>query len=208
MVVGGWWEGWVVVVEWGQWDRVSWHCQSSAWQKTRSQTIAGILSRRLKVSILLSVSRHGAFDWWRFRRGALQAGVSLLSFVYTCGLWINSVRSGRGYSWGVLGLPNNSPVVIVCNVCMEQDDWIVEICPQGSLMGVVTSAWDPNDSQSQLAFLGLFVFWIASQRLTDLCLASAIWNAFFLDKKSWSSNLLMWLITSMHFFLENWRSTG
>lgn len=51
----------------GQWDRVSWHCQSSAWQKTCSQTIAGILSRRLKVSILVGMSEHSGFDWWGFR---------------------------------------------------------------------------------------------------------------------------------------------
>lgn len=94
-----WWKGVVLGGggEWGQWDRASWHCQSSAWQKTCSQTIAGILNRRLQVSVLLSVSGRCAFDWWGFRRGALGADVSLVLFVSTCGLWINAVSSARWY---------------------------------------------------------------------------------------------------------------
>ncbi len=54
--------------EWGQWDRVSWHCQSSAWQKTCRETMAGILSRRLKVSVLhTSQCECSEFDWWVVR---------------------------------------------------------------------------------------------------------------------------------------------
>lgn len=110
---------WLGGKEWGQWDRVSWHCQSSAWQKTCSQTIAGILNRRLKVSILLSVSGRCAFDWWGLRRGAFR-----LMLVWFClfppvdyGLILSGLPGDTPNLF--FRLPNDSPIVIVWNVCME-----------------------------------------------------------------------------------------
>lgn len=54
--------------------------------------------------------------------------------------------------------PTTAPAVIVWNVCVELDDWIVEICPQGSLVGVVASAWDPNDPRCSQRFYDSLYF--------------------------------------------------
>lgn len=92
--------------------------------------------------------------------------------------------------------PTTAPAVIVWNVGVELDDWVVEICPQGSLMGVVASAWDPNEQQ--LAFLWVFVFWIVPQRPKDLCFASAIWNTVLLGKKKKFFLQLDYVINNRH----------
>lgn len=55
--------------KWGQWGRESWLCQSSGWQKTSRQTMAGMLNGRLKVSILHCAHSSEWMLWMWLMRG-------------------------------------------------------------------------------------------------------------------------------------------